>query len=121
MRNLMARAAIGLAAACAGLPAGAQGLPPLACEAQDGSWTLGLYGPVAQLRSPELVEFVASAIARGPEGWPAWQALASEAETRVVRVNEAACAAGGASFPLTVELFDPSTGTLSPGCCTVAE
>ncbi|MCT8160410.1 hypothetical protein [Pseudoruegeria sp. SHC-113] len=120
MRRFWLSAACALAG-LATVPATAKSLPPLACEASDGSWMLGLYGPVAQLRSPELTEFVTSQLATGPDGWPAYQALASEAATRVARVDEAACETNGGSFPLRLELFDPTTGTLTTGCCTVAE
>lgn len=120
MRRFWLSAACALAGLATG-PASAKSLPPLACEASDGSWMLGLYGPVAQLRSPELTEFIASPLATGPGGWPAWQALASEAATRVARIEEAACDTTGGSFPLRLELFDSTAGTLATGCCTVAE
>lgn len=100
----------------------ARPLPPLACESIDGDRVLGIYGAVAQLRTPEVSGFSVSDAARahGVE-WPAYLTLDRGAKTLSLRLQETNCRAAGGSFPLRAELYDPAQTAVEIFCCTVAE
>ncbi|MEP2782044.1 MAG: hypothetical protein ABJO67_08990 [Pseudoruegeria sp.] len=100
----------------------AQAMPALDCESVNGNWFLGLYGPVARLRSPEVKVFSATPPLR-PQGsdWPVYILLSHTDQKLTVRLEEYSCSSSGDLFPIQAEILDPSTNTINLACCTVVE
>lgn len=112
----------GLVFLAAPVMAFARPLPPLACESLKGDAMLGLYGAVAQLKTPDIESFKISAVTRdSAQDWPVYMRLFNAQQSQVLRLTETECLASGGKFPLRAELYHSDTAEMNVFCCTVAE
>lgn len=99
----------------------AQPLPPLACESRIGTEILGIYGPVAQIRTSATEDFSTSGMRRDENSnWPVYMVLRNADKDLTLRLSETRCTTTGGSFPLRAEVYSPDTA-LRVFCCTGAE